>query len=338
MPVSRTCPICKTDEQHRIPYGGRTTLPVRPVICKSCGLVFINPMYVNSEKEAVAPSPRALHRPVRHTRPIQRAHERELRAARRFLGFVRPHLRPGDRVLDIGCGDGALVRTLQEFGAKPTGIDLDPEGAQFVERTYGIPVVVAPFETSQLAEGQFDAIVATHVIEHMFEPVEVMQQIRRLLKPNGLVVLETPNILRPKVGFRRMFSVAHNYYFSPRTLCLALRRAGLAPFALREFYRDSFVVAARATSKKCQEPFPGEDFPTPGDASPEKVPDTFSHRGWRGDDWREVARRILSHDLRYKASLQFLWRKIPGLKTAIMYRVHREMTGEALSRWLTKAA
>jgi len=332
MPVNRTCPICETGEQHTIPYCGRTTLPVQPVICKSCGLVFINPMFADAEKEAVAPSPRALHRPVRYGRPIQRAHERELRAARRFLGFVRPHLKPGDRVLDIGCGDGALVRTLQEFGAVPMGIDLDPEGAQFVEQTYGIPVVVAPFETGDLAEAQFDAIVATHVIEHVFEPVEAMQKIRRLLKPEGLVVLETPNILRPKVGFRRMFSVPHNYYFSPRTLCLAMRRAGFAAFALWEFYRDSFVVAARVI--RCQDApsMPQGDFQT------SEVSGTSEVRRWRGDAWEQVAQRILSHDFRYKASLQFLWRKIPGLKTAIMYRVHREIKGEELSRWLARAA
>jgi SAM-dependent methyltransferase len=332
MPVNRTCPICETGVQHTIPYFGRTTLPVRPVICKSCGLVFINPMYANTEKEASAPSPRALHRPVRCGRPVQRAHERELRAARRFAGLVRPHLKPGDRVLDIGCGDGALVRTLQESSAVPMGIDLDPEGAQFVERTYGIPVVVAPFETCDLAEGQFDAIVATHVIEHVFEPVEAMQKIRRLLKPEGLVVLETPNILRPKVGFRRMFSVPHNYYFSPRTLCLALRRAGFDPLTLWEYYRDSFVVAARAAGGQDALPMAQGDFQT------SEVSETSEVCRWHGDAWEEVAQRILSHDFRYKASLQFLWRKIPGLKAAIMYRVHREIRGEELLRWLARAA
>ena len=99
MPVNRTCPICETGEQHAIPYCGRSTLPVQPVICKSCGLVFINPMYTNAEKDAVSTCPRALHRPVRFGRPIQRAHQRELRKARRFIEFVRPYLKPGDQAL-----------------------------------------------------------------------------------------------------------------------------------------------------------------------------------------------------------------------------------------------
>jgi 2-polyprenyl-3-methyl-5-hydroxy-6-metoxy-1,4-benzoquinol methylase len=271
-------------------------------------------MYTDPEKEAVFGSARALHRPVRIGRPIQRAHERELRGATRFLEFVRPHLKAGDRVLDIGCGDGALVRTLQQFGATPMGVDLDPEGARFIERTYRIPVVVAPFEQATFADGRFDAVVATHVIEHFFEPVEAMRKMRRLLKPGGLLVLETPNIFRPKVGFRRLFSLQHNYYFSPRTLCLAMRRAGFAAVAVREFHRDSFLVAARAV------------------AAPETLP------ALPGDDWREVAERILSHDFRYKSSLQFVWRKIPGLKYAIMYRIHRDMAGENLSQWLARAA
>lgn len=312
MPVERCCPICTTREFHAMAYHGRARLPLRPVVCKSCGLVFIDPMYTDAEKEAAAPSPRALHRPVRFGRPIQRAHERELRKARRFVQFVQPHLRPGDQVLDIGCGDGALVRVLQEVGAAPMGVDLDPEGARFIEQTFGIPVVVAPFETAPLPEGRFDAVVATHVIEHFFEPVEAMRRMRRLLKPEGLLVLEAPNILRPKVGFRRLFSVPHNYYFSPRTLCMAMHRAGFAPVALREYYCDSFIVAARAAA---------------GPEGPASLP---------GDDWQAVVQRILGHDFRYKASLQFVWRKIPWLKHAIMYRVHRDLAGEGLTRWLNR--
>jgi SAM-dependent methyltransferase len=314
MPVDRSCPICAHRQYHTFSYDGRAWLPVQPAICKSCGLVLINPMYTNAEKDSASSCPRALHRPVKFGRPIQRAHERELRAARRFLEFVGPYLKPNERVLDIGCGDGALVRTLQEFGAAPTGVDLDPEGARFIEQTYGIPVVVSPFETACFADGQFDAIVATHVIEHFFEPVEAMQRMRRLLKPNGLLVLETPNILRPKVGYRRLFSVPHNYYFSPRTLCLAMQHAGFSPLAVREFYRDSFLVAARAV------------------ADPNVLPRL------PGDDWRSIARRISGHDFRYKASLQFVWRKIPGVKQAVMYRVHSDMAGENLSQWLAGAA
>jgi SAM-dependent methyltransferase len=255
-----------------------------------------------------------LHRPVRFGSPIQRAHQRELRKAHRFLEFVRPYLKPGDRVLDIGCGDGALVRTLQEYGTVPTGVDLDPEGARFIEQTYGIPVVVATFETASFANGQFNAVVATHVIEHLFEPVEAMERMRRLLRSGGLLVLETPNILRPKVGFRRLFSVPHNYYFSPRTLCLAMQQAGFAAIAVREYNRDSFLVAARAVADRTTLP------------------------RLCGDDWKAVARRVLGHDFRYKASLQFVWRKIPGLKHAIMYHVHRDLSGEGLTRWLGRAA
>ena len=295
-----------------IPYRGRAKLPVQPVICKQCGLVFINPMYTDAEKEAAAPCPRALHRPVRFGRTMQHAHNRQLRGARRFLDFVRPHLKSGDRVLDIGCGDGALVRELQKAGATPTGVDLDPEGARFIQTEYGIPVVLAPFEQAELPAGTFDAVVATHVIEHFFSPLAALAKMRRLLKPGGLLVLETPNIFRPKVGFRRLFSVPHNFYFSPRTLCLAMQRTGFAPVAIREFRRDSFIVAARAVE--------------PADALP----------AIHGDDWETVAHRVLHHNLRYKLSLQFLWRKIPGLKFAIMYHVRRERTGPALTAWLNE--
>ena len=91
-----------------------------------------------------------------------------------------------------------------------------------------------------------------------------------------------------------------------------MQRTGFAPVAIREFQRDSFIVAARAVE--------------PADALPST----------HGDNWETVAHRVLHHNLRYKLSLQFLWRKIPGLKFAIMYRAHRNLTGPALTAWLNE--
>jgi 2-polyprenyl-3-methyl-5-hydroxy-6-metoxy-1,4-benzoquinol methylase len=54
----------------------------------------------------------------------------------------------------------------------------------------------------------FDVVVLIHIIEHFFEPAAVLHKTRQLLRPGGLVFLETPNILRPKVVPGRVFSFA----------------------------------------------------------------------------------------------------------------------------------
>jgi len=157
-----------------------------------------------------------------------------------------------------------------------------------------------------------------------------------VLKPGGLLGLVTPNVLHPKGGFRRLFSLQHNYYFSPRTLCLAMRKAGFAAVAVREFSLDSFLVAARAVGAGGEDRRPSQN-PAVLPVGP-RLAATASLEPVFGDDWREIAQRILGHNFRYKASLQFVWRKIPGLKNAIMYRIRRDLEGESLSRWLAGAA
>ncbi|MFZ5833479.1 MAG: class I SAM-dependent methyltransferase [Planctomycetota bacterium] len=313
MPQKRDCPICQSGDHYALGFRGRSRLPLQPVVCRGCGLVFINPMYPDVEKEAGTEGARAVHRPVRYHQSLAAAQQRQVPAAERVIGVLKDRIRTGDRVLDIGCGDGALLRGLKQIGAAPTGCDLDPYGAIFIQQNFGIPVVVAPFEQAGFQEGSFEAVVATHVIEHFFDPVAALRKMRSLLSSNGILLLETPNLLRPKVGPRRLFSVPHNYYFTPRTLCLALHKAGFRPAAVREFHRDSFLVLAY-----------------PAEAGEADCP--------MGDDWRQVARAIRGHAIRYRASLQFLWRKIPGIKSAWMYRVHRDTAGEDLRRWLKRAA
>ena len=314
MPVRRACPICHVDDPCKIPVLGSRRSYLSPVICKSCGLVFINPMYTYAEDLLEWPSARKMHRPVRSERSIESAYRREAAKARLCMGLLGQVVAPGEDVLDVGMGDGSLLKLLQDHGARPVGNDLDCEGSRFVEERFGIPTVTGAFEEADFSGHEFDVVVSSHMIEHVFEPVDVLVRMRGLLRPGGRVFLETPNILRPKVGPRRLFSRAHKYYFSPRTLSLALHKAGFRTTVIRQFNRFAFqVIAEMAPAEELGE--------APG-----------------GDSYQEVAASIRRHAVIYHTSLQFLWRKMPVLKTKMIYSIHRHLEGDNLSRWLKKAA
>jgi len=319
LPQDRTCPICERANFYRLPFHPAGRLSISPVICRGCGLVMIDPMWSDSEKAQVVPSSRSLHRSRLSSAPIEAGFRRMLPRAERCMELLRDHVRPGQRVLEVGCGDGTLLELLRTYGAHPVGTDLDAEGARFVEERLGLPVVVAPFEQADFGGRKFDAVVSAHVIEHVFEPVSVLARARELLEPGGVLFMETPNIWRPKVGPRRLFSLPHNYYFSPRTLALVMVKAGFEVTSVREFHRDSFQIVGRALS---------DDERKNGQ----------SWRDLAGDDWRRVAQRIRSHRRRYLGSLQFLWRKMPVVKYRLLYHVHRERSGEQLDAWLRRAA
>jgi len=319
VPLDRLCPICETDDFYRLkahPTGG---VELSPVICRSCGLVLIDPMWTDDDKARVVPSSRMLHRSRLAEAQIEAGHRRMEPRAERCMRFLRNYVRPGDQVLELGSGDGTLLRRLQQYGAEVIGTDLDPEGARYVEQQLGLPVVVAPFEEADFGGKMFDAIVSAHVIEHVFEPVAVLSRARELLKPGGVLFLETPNILRPKIGPRRLFSLPHNYYFSPRTLALALAKAGFSITAVRQFHRDCFQIVAAALTD-------------------EQIARRAAETEIQGEAWSAVAERIRTHRLRYLASLQFLWRKMPGVKNHLLYRIHQDLSGAEVGHWLREAA
>lgn len=309
MPTPRSCPICLGAESAAVKRVVAPTHALDIVVCTGCGLVYVNPMLTNAEKDAVCPTVRQLHRSRAFEKSAGSALAHAQKRLRRCVDLLTPHVRADDEVLEIGCGDGAMLRFVQSLGARPTGIDIDADSAAAMRQALGVPVIAGAFEDIDFQGKKFDAIVLVHLIEHFFEPVAMLRKMRALLKPNGMLFVETPNIMRPKVGPKRVFSLAHNYHFSPRTLALALHRAGFRCTTLREFRRDSIQVVAHAAAD---------------DALPPPMVES----------WQEVLAAINRYERRYLTTGQFVWRKVPWLKDQLMYRPRRFLTGTKLRDWL----
>ncbi len=73
------------------------------------------------------------------------------------------------------------------------GQDLDPEAAREVRRDRGIPVHIGPLETAPYANASFDAVIMSHVIEHVHDPIGLLRACKSFLKPSGVLIALTPN-------------------------------------------------------------------------------------------------------------------------------------------------
>lgn len=91
-------------------------------------------------------------------------------------------LQPGDRVLEVGCGQGHLVKRLAERGVDIVGIDVNPKAAE-IAGTDRVMEMAA--ESLDFPDDEFDAIVSVHAIEHIPELEAAAAEMARVLKPGG---------------------------------------------------------------------------------------------------------------------------------------------------------
>jgi 2-polyprenyl-3-methyl-5-hydroxy-6-metoxy-1,4-benzoquinol methylase len=108
-----------------------------------------------------------------------------------FSAFYLPAKAQG-RLLEIGCGAGAMLETMASRGWEAVGVDFD-ENAVAIARSRGRSVYPGGVFEQNFPDESFDAIVMNHVIEHVSAPRELLAECRRVLRKGGALVIITPN-------------------------------------------------------------------------------------------------------------------------------------------------
>lgn len=124
-----------------------------------------------------------------------------LRTAESHAAFVLPRLRPGMRLLDCGCGPGSITLGLARQVAPAEVIGLDREASQIEKARQEAQKQEAShvrFETGSIyalpfADQSFDVVFAHAVFEHLREPLKALAEIHRVLAPDGLIALRSPD-------------------------------------------------------------------------------------------------------------------------------------------------
>ena len=146
-------------------------------------------------------------------------------------------------VLDVGCSSGYLSKVLQAAGNRVSGVEFDPEAAAIAAPVLE-KVVVADLEKTDLAEAfagdTFEVIVFGDVLEHLRDPLSTLRQARRLLAPQGYIVISIPNIAHGDV---RMSLLLGRFEYRNLGLLDNTHVHFVTRATLRELLRDAGFVA-----------------------------------------------------------------------------------------------
>jgi SAM-dependent methyltransferase len=135
------------------------------------------------------------------------------------------------KLLDIGAGLGLFLKAAEGAGWEAEGVEISKPAAAYALRVAGARVHPGPFRGAAFAAGEFDAATLLDTLEHLEAPVETLREVFRILKPGGMVLVQTPDLdswSRKTLGknWAVLSPAEHLGYFTGRTLARALGRAG----------------------------------------------------------------------------------------------------------------
>lgn len=137
---------------------------------------------------------------------------------------------PGTSLLDVGCGDGSMMAQMRDLGWTVEGIDVDPASVAAAKQR-GLRVRQGRLETERFPAQSFDVVTHSHVLEHVHDPITLLRECHRVLKPGGRLVMFTPNADSWGHGrfgdaWLHLDPPRHLYLFQARTLRTTLERSG----------------------------------------------------------------------------------------------------------------
>jgi len=198
-----------------------------------------------------------------------------------ILGYHQ--LRTG-KLLDVGCGVGALVALAGKKGWSAVGMDPSQKAKELAKKILDIEILNSYLGDSCFDPESFDVVVLLAVLEHAFDPLSIMEQVWKILKPGGRVIFSTPNLdnlpyhLMQNKSEYSWFVKEHINHFTLKTHRILLEKVGFnnpdflmsGYFSIEENHQGKMLLpgvafprAARSLLAKSLEPSAQKKFGKP---------------------------------------------------------------------------
>ncbi|MFN5421700.1 MAG: methyltransferase domain-containing protein [bacterium] len=251
MSISK-CPLCgKEDLEKNINVKDHTvSLSYFELAeCKSCGFLFTlhppNAETIGAYYQSVDYISHSDSSTVFLNSIYQIVRKRAVSSKRKLL-FKTTGKKSGS-ILDYGCGTGSFLNEMKSAGWRVAGIEPDASARQKAIDQTGVLVEV-PSYLNNMQSGSMDAITMWHVLEHVHDLHQTINECLRILKDDGVLIVAVPNHSSFDAAHYKAFWAAfdvprHLYHFSPDTMKKLMNMHGMSIVKILPMWYDSFYVS-----------------------------------------------------------------------------------------------
>jgi SAM-dependent methyltransferase len=216
------------------------------VRCGKCGLIYTAEVRSQTEMKE--------HYSEGYFEPYLKAEA--LHARKRFKKRIKEIKKlkfPGS-LLDVGCGVGFFLKLAEDEGYKASGVEFSSWASEYARNNFSLDVFTGELKDAGFAPDTFDVITLWHILEHVTDPTKFLMEVNRLLKKDGLLVVEVPNVrsIAAKIAgtsWELMAPKEHFFYFNPETVAQLLQDAGFTVSGNQSYFWTTPGMVLRAKAR-----------------------------------------------------------------------------------------
>ncbi len=244
--IDVACPLCGSNDTRMLYKPWNLNVDPRTVLsasggvrgtqyivqCKQCDLIYVNPrprgeIVVDSYASAVD----EIYVGAGATREA---------TFKRCVSIVEKYA-PRGKLLDVGAAAGFFVKAAKDAGWDALGVEPCRWLAEYGEKRLNVKVIPLTLAQAHFPDESFDLVTMWDVLEHVPDPYEELREVFRILRPNGLLVVNFPDVgtWQAKLAGKNwwFFLSVHLTYFTQKTLTAMLGKTGFGDFTIRPHFQ-----------------------------------------------------------------------------------------------------
>ena len=234
--VNQNCPVCNSDLRkklfeishkksnvlHMLNYGKKE--PCTSInLCSQCTQHYMNPIISSDAMDLYYTKSNSEFHHQRKEYNI----EQNKKTYSNYIKLIKEKVQ-GGKVLEVGCGNGFLLKMLKDHGYDCSGVEPSPMASAFAREKFALNVETAYLDKSTFYKDKFDLVILIDVFEHISDMQTFMKDITHVLKPGGYIFVGTGNIdsftaRLAKSNWGYFTSWEHISFFTPKSIQFLLK-------------------------------------------------------------------------------------------------------------------